>query len=134
MLQIHVINGAGVHGRRALAGRLRPRPSVWDKGPHGHGRRMIKALAQRRRKERDVGLEGGARWHGDPLLDLLRGGAAGGWHARPSLRRGVREGPRGQGIFAALQGAGCVCGGEVGAVRWRLGLVYGRGGYSKFWI
>lgn len=132
LLEIHVINGAGVHGRRTFTGRLRPRSSVWDEGPHGHSERSVQTLTQTRRENWHIRLEGGAWWHRDALLDLLRGGSRGGREPGPCGSGWIRERPRRRGIFSALQRAGCACGGEMGSVGWGLWLTYSRRGNCCF--
>jgi len=134
LLEVHVIDGAGVHGRGALSGRLRPRPSVRDKRAYCHSGRGIQSLAQPRREKRCMWLVGGTWRHRDSLLDLLGGGACGGEHAGPSRSWRVRERARRRYIPAPIQGAGRVCGDEVGAIGRGLWLGYGRGGHSHFGV
>lgn len=134
LLEVHVIDGAGVHGRWALSGRLRPWSSVWDEGAHCQSWWRIQSLAQPGGEKRHIRLEGGAWRHWNSLLDLLGGWACGGGDVGPSRCWRVWEWARRRRILAALQGAGRVCGSEVRAIRRRLWLGYGRGGHSHFWV
>lgn len=92
LLEVHVVDGAGVHGGRALAWRLGPGASVWDEGAHRHGQDRVRPIpGKTRREERRVGLEGRAGGHRYALLDLLGGGAGGGGNTGPDRAGGVRE-------------------------------------------
>lgn len=135
LLEVHVIDGAGVHGRGAFSRGLRPWSSVRNERPHRHSWWRIKPLTHARGEKRCVRLEGGAWWNWDPLLYLLGGRAGGGWDTWPSRSWWVREWPqRWRGILAAFQGAGRVHRNEVGAVGWWLRLGYGWRGHSHFGI
>lgn len=134
LLEVHMINGAGVHGRWALSGRLRPRSSVWDEGAHCHSWWWFQSLTQPRWEKWCIRLECGAWRHWDSLLDLLRGWACGGEDAGPSRSWRVWERTRRRRIFAALQGARRVRRSEVGAIGGWLWFWYGRRGQCHFRI
>lgn len=135
LLEVHVIDGAGVHCRRALSRRLRPRSSVWHKRAYCHSWWGIQSLAQPRREKRCIRLEGGTWRHRDSLLDLLGGRACGRGDAGPHRSWWVWKRARWRRrILAPLQRAGRGCGGEVGAIGRRLWLGYGWGGHDHFGV
>lgn len=48
LLEVHAVDGAAVHGGRALPGRLGPGGVLGDVGTNGHGRRRVRSLSLRR--------------------------------------------------------------------------------------
>lgn len=73
LLQVHGVYGAGVHRLGSLPGGLGPGALISQKGPDGHSQWGLRLAVSSWKCRRPRGWICGARGHGDPLLDLLRG-------------------------------------------------------------